>query len=180
MSTAKSSLRSRLVTELKTTAGISLYLALFLAAITTYRRLLLAAYQVNDLHVFHYGYNLMEALVLAKVIVFGSVFQVGERFRHRPLIVPTLYKTFCFSLLVLTFSIGEHIISGWLHGKATGVVVNEIRNLGVWEIVSRVLVVSLAFVPLFAVWETGRVLGEGRLFKLFFTRRAEEPAATAN
>jgi len=31
--------------------------------------------------------------------------------------------------------------------------------------------VILAFVPLFAVWETGRVLGEGKLFELFFKRR---------
>ena len=36
---------------------------------------------------------------------------------------------------------------------------------------SGLLVMILAFVPMFAVWETGRVLGEGKLFELFFKRR---------
>jgi hypothetical protein len=160
-------LRARLIDELKKTLVVFVYLLLFLGAVSTYRRLLLAEYQVNYLH---YGYTFAEALVLAKVIVFGSVLRIGERFHDRPLIIPTLYKALCFSILVLAFSILEHLLLGWLRGKATTVVVEEVLAQSIWEILSHALVVLLALLPLFAIWETSRVLGEGKLYELFFLR----------
>ena len=165
---AKSGTRTRLLAEMKTVAVVSVYLALFLCAVTTCRKLVLAEYRIGY---FHYGYSLIEALVLAKVIVFGSVLGLGERFRDRPLIVPTLYKTLCFGVLVLAFSVLEHLIDGWWHGETAGAAVEAILRQGQWEMLTRVLLVILAFVPMFAVWETGRVLGEGKLFELFFKRR---------
>jgi len=38
----------------------------------------------------------LEALVLAKVILIGDVLRLGRRFEDKPLIVPTLYKTVVF------------------------------------------------------------------------------------
>ena len=63
----------------------------------------------------------------------------------------------------------QRLMAGWWHGKATSVFFNETLDQGVWEILARVLVIFLSFVTLFAVWETGRVLREGKLFELFFT-----------
>ncbi|HZZ81294.1 MAG TPA: hypothetical protein VFE62_22515, partial [Gemmataceae bacterium] len=60
---------------------------------------------------------------------------------------------------------------GWWHGKTAGAVVHEFLDQGPWEILIRVFVKFLAFLPLFAVWEIGRALGDGKLFELFFTRR---------
>ena len=168
MTEKKTGTKARLMAEVKKTVFVFVYLAVFLGAFSTYRRLLLAQYQISY---FHYGYTVIEALVLAKVIVFGSVLRVGERFSDRPLIVPTLYKTLCFALLVLAFSVLEHLFEGWFRGKATGVIVNEVLDQGKWEILTRVLVTFLALLPLCAVWELGRVLGEGKLFELFFKRR---------
>ena len=135
MTEKKTGTKARLMAEVKKTVFVFVYLAVFLGAFSTYRRLLLAQYQISY---FHYGYTVIEALVLAKVIVFGSVLRVGERFSDRPLIVPTLYKTLCFALLVLAFSVLEHLIEGWFRGKATGVIVNEVLDQGKWEILTRV------------------------------------------
>jgi hypothetical protein len=153
---------------MKKVAVVSVYMALFLCAVTTCRKLVLAEYRIGY---FHYGYSLIEALVLAKVIVFGSVFRLGERFGDRPLIVPTLYKTLCFGVLVLVFSVLEHLIDGWLHSETAGAAVDAILRQSQWAMLASLLVMILAFVPMFAVWETGRVLGEGKLFELFFKRR---------
>jgi hypothetical protein len=172
MSGEKPGLRARIVAELKKTFVVFVYLAVFLVAFTTYRRLLLAEYRIPF---FHYGYSLVEALVLAKVIVLGSVLRIGERFRNRPLIVPTLVKTLGFSVLVLVFSFLEHLVVGWLHGKATGVIFNEFLDQGTWEILAQSFVKFLAILPLIAVGEVDRVLGEGKLFELFFRRGAGQP-----
>ena len=165
---ARPGFRDRLVAELKKTSLIFAYLALFLGSFTAYRRLVLAEYQIGT---FNFGYSVIEAAVLAKVIVVGSMLGLGERFRDRPLVVPTLYKTACFALFLLVFAILEHVIGGWLHGKSAGAALQEVLDQGKWELMTRVLVKCLSLLPLFAVWETARVLGEGRLFELFFRRK---------
>jgi hypothetical protein len=172
MNEERISTKSKLMAELKSMLLIFVYLALVLGGFATYRRVLLAEYQISF---FQYGYSLIEALVLAKVIVFGRYLRLGERFSNYPLIVPTIYKTFWFSLLVAAFSILEHLILGWSNGKSASVVLEEVLDQGVWEILSRVLVKSFAFFPLFAIWEIGRVFGEGKLFELFFTRGRVQP-----
>ncbi len=162
-------IQAKLVAETKTMLFLFVYLALLLGAFTTYRRLILAKYEIAY---FHYGYSLVEALVLAKVIVVGRYLRLGKRFDHYPLIIPTIYKTFWFSLLVLAFSVLEQLIVGWLCGKTSAVVFEEILGQTSWEILANVLVLFVTLIPLIAVWETGRLLGEGKLFEMFFTRRA--------
>ncbi|MFO0952109.1 MAG: hypothetical protein U0835_13365 [Isosphaeraceae bacterium] len=170
MSEKASGVRARLAEEMKTMLVVFVYLAAFLGAFTTYRRLVLNEYNIPYLH---YGYSLIEALILSKVIVFGSALKIGERFRGRPLIVPTLYKTVSFGVLVVAFSVLEHVVEGWFHGKTTLAAWNAILEQGTWELLARVLVVVVALVPLFAVWETGRAMGEGKLWELFFQRGPE-------
>ncbi len=140
----KSGIRARLVAEVKTMILVSLYLALLLGAFTIYRRLVLAHYHIGY---FEYGCSLVEALVLAKVIVLGKALRLGERFSDRPLIVPTLYKTACFSVLVLAFAILEHLGSGWWNGKNSREVFAEMFDEGLWEILARVLVLVTASFP---------------------------------
>ena len=164
----KSGFRAKLVEELKKTGLIFAYLALFFGSFTVYRRMVLAEY---DIGYFNYGYSLIEAAVLAKVIVVGSMLGLGERFRDRPLIVPTLYKAACFAVFLLVFSVIEHVVGAWLHGKSTDAGWLDILDQGKWEILTRVLVKSIALLPLFAVWETARVVGERRLYELFFRER---------
>src|SRR5689334_1715334 len=115
--------KARLVAEGKDLLAIFIYLAILLSIFTTYRRLLLAEYGIDYLQ---YGYSLIEALVLAKIILLGRFLRLGGKFGNRPLIVPTLYKTLCFGLFVLAFSILEHIVLGWWHGNNLTTVFEEI------------------------------------------------------
>jgi hypothetical protein len=66
----------------------------------------------------------------------------------------------------------EHLIEGFAHGKDWGSIVRALLGLGKDEILARTLMVIVTFIPFFAFWETNRVLGEGRLYALFFQRRA--------
>jgi hypothetical protein len=168
MSEQKIGIRGRLAAEAKSMLFVFSYLFFFLFAFTTYRRLLLAKHQIPF---FQYGYSLIEAFLLAKIIVFGRFLHIGERFSHRPLIVPTLYKTLCFGLIVLAFSVLERILLGWWHGDDSAAVFESILGQGMWEILARTVMQVTALVPLFVVLETSRVLGPGKLFELFFKRR---------
>lgn len=157
-------LKARLIDEAKLLALVFVYLAVLLAVFTNFRRLVLAEYRISY---FHYGYSLAEALVLAKVVLTGRYFGFGERFRDRPLIIPCLYKTLIFGVLILAFSVLEHVLVGLSKGHAVSTVVDEILAQGWREILAKVLMLTTALVPMFAFWEVGRVLGEGRLLQLF-------------
>jgi hypothetical protein len=149
---------------------IFLYLVLLIGAFNTYRWLVIAEYHVGH---FIYGFALIEALILAKIIIIGDSLAIGERFYDRPLIIPTLYKTMLFSLCVLAFDIPEHLIRGFLHGKDLAEVFQEVIR-GRYEVLARILIMFVAFIPLFAFREAERALGQVNLFELFFRSRAAE------
>ena len=147
------------------------YLTLMFAAFTQYRRLLLAA---HDIMYTNYWVAVIEALVLAKVIMVGDVLRLGRELEHKPLIYSTLYKTVVFSLFVGAFTIIEHVIKGLWNGKGfTGGLVDYFGK-GTHELLAGCLVTFVAFIPFFAFRELSRVLGEGKIWNLFFRKRADQ------
>jgi hypothetical protein len=164
----RSGLKEKLVHELKEMLAIFLYLALFFCAFTTYRMLVM---KEMGLSYFHYGFALIKALVLAKVILLGEYVRFAKVFDDRPLIIPTLYKVILFSLFALAFDVVEHVIDGLIHGKGPLSAIQEMMSAGRAELLARTLVMLFAFVPFFAFGETSRVLGEGKLRELFLHKR---------
>ena len=105
----------------------AMYLAFFFTSFTWYRRLILAEYQVSYLH---YGVGIIEALVLAKIIMVGRALHLGERFKDYPMILPILYKAVVFSVFVGIFSVVESTIDGLLHGKGIAAGFNGLIGTG--------------------------------------------------
>jgi hypothetical protein len=120
-----------------------------------------------DISYFAYGLSLLKSLALAKIILTGEALRLGERFRGRPLIVPTVYKAVVFSGFTLAFEVLEHLILGWVRGRSAAEVFAEFLDKGWAYNVAMAMVVFVAFLPFFAFRETERVLGEGKLQELF-------------
>lgn len=148
-----------------------LYLAFFLVAFTWYRRLILAEYNVAYTN---YWFPLIEAAVLAKVIMIGDLVGLGRGMERRALMVPTLYRTVAFSVWVALFRLVEETIRGLLHGKGWLEGFTAIASKGRYELLASCVVTAVAFIPFFAFRELERVMGEGELLALFW-RRAPEP-----
>jgi hypothetical protein len=147
------------------------YLTLMFAAFTQYRRLVLAA---HDIIYTNYGIAVIEAAVLAKVIMIGGVFRLGRGLEKRPLLFSTLYKTVVFSLFVAVFKLIEHMIMGLWKGNGLAEGLSDFLGRGHHELLANVLVMFVAFIPFFAFKELGRVLEKGRVWELFFRRRADQ------
>jgi hypothetical protein len=161
-------LKEKVMHEVKELLTIFVYLALFFCAFTTYRLLVM---KEMGLSYFHYGFALVKALVLAKVILLGQCLRFVRAFDDRPLIVPTLYKVILFSLFVVAFEVLEHVIGSFLHGKDLLSAWQEMMSAGRDELLARTLVMLVAFVPFCAFGEIGRALGEGKLSELFLHKR---------
>jgi len=114
--------------------------------------------------------------VIAKVVLIGRVFGFTRRFEDAPLALPVLYKSAIFALLVMLFGVLEHLVEGWIRDKGVIGGLRQIAAVGTDEIGARMLTLTVAFVPFFAFWELGRVLGMRKLARLFFAKPQPLPA----
>jgi hypothetical protein len=161
----KTSLKQKAVHEFEGLAVIFLYLAFFFCAITTYSMLLLNKFEISY---FAYGAALINALVIAKVILIGEYARLGRKPEAKPLIYSAVYKAFVFGLLVFAFHIFEEAIKELVHGRPIRAAFHEVR---MDDLLSRSVIVFCTFIPLFAFREMQRVLGEEQFRALLFRGR---------
>jgi len=169
------SLKERAWEEFKAYWVITLYLWVFLGSFTIYRRLILAE---TGMPYLHYGIALVEAMIIAKVVLIGRIFGFTKRFDHLPLIVPVIYKSLLFASLVLVFGLLEKTVDGLIHREGVLSGLQKIAETGPYEIGARTLMLTVALVPFCAFSEMGRVLGLSRLGAMFFARREPQAAGT--
>ncbi len=143
---------------------VAVFLFFFFGSLTTYRRLVLAEYHIGY---FEYGWGLVKALVLAKVILVGEMLHLGKRLERGPMIWSILGKTLVFGLFIVAFAVLEHVIAALIHDRPLR---SEFQLGGPqgYELLARVQLELVALLPLFAFKELARVLGEGKVSELLF------------
>ena len=153
--------------ELKEMLMLSSYLAFFFCAITTYNMFLLSRYEIDE---WSYGFALINALVITKVIMIGQYAKLGRRHENKSIFISAIWKSFLYGLLVFAFHIVEEVIKRMIHGadveKASGGIRFE-------EFGARAVVVFCTFVPLFVFLELRRVMGEDAFGSLLFGKKDE-------
>jgi hypothetical protein len=158
---AKPGFKQKAGRELKELVIIFAYLAFFFCALITYTSLELRKYEINYLS---YSFAIINALVIAKVILIGDMVGLGKRVETRPLYQSVLLKSILFSLLVLAFHFLEEFVKRLIHHQPFGTVWHETH----WdELIARSIIIFLTFIPLFAFTELRRVLGEDKIYALF-------------
>jgi hypothetical protein len=169
-------LKEKAAEELRLWLLISAYLFVFFGAFLTYRRLISRELGVSYLN---WAYALVEALVVAKVILIGKALGLGKKAGDKPLILSVLRSSVVYGVLVAVFEVLEHVVEGLVHRKTPRVTFEDFLSQGVPELLSKTLVLFVAFLPFFAFWEVARVVGGEKLFRLFFKRGAAEPRSGA-
>jgi hypothetical protein len=164
--TKRVSFRKKVTHEFEEFAGNFLYLAFFFCALATYSMLLLDEFHVSY---FNYGAALINAFVIAKVILIGEYAHLGKKHEAKPLILSAVFKAFVFGLLVFGFHIVEKVIERLLHGKTMAGALHDTR---IDDLLARSVVIFCTFIPLFAFRELRRVLGPDKFRDLFFRTRA--------
>ena len=164
----KAELKNEFYEETKNYIVLTVYIALALSGLKIYKRMILTEYHISY---FHLGYAFFESMVLAKIILLGNFLGLGERFNERPLIIKIIYKAFLMSLLALFMSILEYAIEGLWNNRDIIGILQEITYKGNGEMLAHAAIMFVNFIPLFAIWETGREMGNNSLFDLLFKRR---------
>jgi len=163
-------LKARAFEEFKIYWICTAYLFVALGSFMLYRRLVLAE---AGLAYLNYGVAAVEAMIIAKVILIGRALKVGTRFESRPLWISVGYKSVMFGVVVLAFGIVERVVTGVFRHQTWPEIVENLENIGIYELLARMLMMMIAFVPMFAFWELGRVIGSVKLRALFLGEMQE-------
>lgn len=117
------------------------------------------------------GFALINAAVMAKVMLIAENLKLGRRFDHLPLIWPVAYKAGVFALVFMLFHAIERIALGMVAGRSLADSMPHIGGV-TWEGKLTVwAIMTISLLPFFALREIGQILGEGRLWRLMFHAR---------
>ena len=123
------------------------------------------------------GFAVINALVLAKVMLIADDLKFGRELDHLPQAWPIVYRSVMFGLLFVVFHEIEHLVVGWVSGTLHVLTLPTVGG-GTWAGAACIwAIMAVSLVPFFAVRTLSREIGPGRVWRLMFSRRGGEQAA---
>jgi hypothetical protein len=165
---------ARLVNEATRFGVIFIYLWLLLGLLVLYesiiRRQIGLGFQPQ-------AFALINALVLAKVMLVAEDLNLGGRLRGQPLICAILGEAALFMIVFIAFHVFESFVLGLVHGSTLAQSVPAFGGGGIAGLVTVAAIMFVILVPYFAFRDIGRALGPGELRRLLLTRPASAETA---
>ncbi|SFK55407.1 hypothetical protein [Methylocapsa palsarum] len=161
----KPTLKQKAAQEMRRFLVMAAYLWVLLALFSLHQSIVLAEHGINFRE---QGFAIVNALMLAKVMLIAEGFHVGRRFENRPLVYPILYQSIEFAILFICFHIVEHLAVGWWEGKTMAASFPEIGGGSPKGIASAGVILFVMLIPFFAFKELGRIVGDRELHALVF------------
>jgi hypothetical protein len=165
---SKATISKRLSDELREFAVIAVYLYICFTAILYLKASILKAHNIEFAP---FGFAAVKALICAKFVSVGHIFHVGERFKSRPLIWPTLYKSGAFLVLLIVLNALEEIVVGFIHHRTITESLAEFGGGTLDQLIATSIMGLLILIPFFAFRTLGELVGERNLVRVFLYPR---------
>ena len=163
--TTKATLRQRAVHEFKELAILTAYLYVTIGAVILYKTAVLHGQGISFVP---WGIAVVKALLLAKFMLIGQAMKIGERYTDRPLIWPTVYKSFAFLVFLVILTIIQEVVVGLFHHQSVAASLGELTGAKLYETVASIAIMLLVLIPYIAWGVLDQALGEGKLARMFF------------
>jgi hypothetical protein len=163
----KPSLKEKAAFQLKEFLGMFLYLWVLFDLFVIHQSIILAQEHINYKA---QGFAIINALILAKVMLIGEDLHLGKRFEDKPLIYSIFYKSLVFAVFFIGFHIIEEVVVGVIRGRTIAQSFPAIGGGSLQGILSVGAIVFVALIPFFAFREIGRVIGKSELWFLLISR----------
>jgi hypothetical protein len=163
----KPTLKERAVHQLREFLAMFIYLWVLFALLVINQSVVLAR-ESHDYQA--HGFAIINALLLAKVLLIGEDLHLGDRFRDKPLLYSIFYKCFVFTLFFMAFHTTERVIVGVWSGKNIAQSFPDIGGGSLKGIFFLGATVFVALIPFFAFREISRAIGSSELWSLLLSR----------
>jgi len=117
------------------------------------------------------GFALINALVMAKVMLVAEDLNLGRWLERRPRIYRILHDALLMTVLFIVFHILERMLVGTIHGEAAAASIPAIGGGGIGGLVCVSLILFISLIPRFAFWSISQALGPGQMRQLLFGSR---------
>jgi hypothetical protein len=164
----KAPLHKRAFREAREFVFLTAYLYITLGAVIVMKTAVLQSYGIAS---FYWGVAIIKALLLAKFILLGRAMKIGERFKDRALIWPTLNKSLAFLVLLVVLTVIEEAVVGLIHHRSIASALGDLFGAQLEVTAAGILIIWLALIPYCAFSVLDEALGEGRLAKMFLVAR---------
>jgi hypothetical protein len=125
------------------------------------------------------GFAVVNAFVLAKVMLVADNLHVGENFETRPLLYAVLFRSALFAIILVCFDLIEEVVVGTLRSKTISESIDAIGGGTLEGILSIGVIMFVVLIPFFAFREMTKVVGSREMRELLFVRRTKlGPVAT--
>lgn len=155
---------ARLASELRQFVVMFLYLWILLGLFVLNQYLSL---EQRGITVVLSGFALLNALILAKVMMVAEYFDLTHWLRNRPLIYPVVYESLLLAILFIVFHFVEREVIGLLGGKSLRESLPMMGGGGLLGVVCVACILFFSLIPFFAFKHLSRVLGANRVVALF-------------
>jgi len=171
---SKSTISEKLVDELKEFLVVAAYLFVCFSALAYLKYAIL---QAQDIAFAPFGFAAAKALICAKFMSIGHALHLGERYKTRALIWPTLYRSLVFIVLLLVLNVLEEVAVGLFHHRAVADSISSVGGGTLQQLIATSFVIFLVLVPFFAFRSLGEVVGEQNLVRVFLHSRTSGETA---
>ena len=89
----------------------------------------------------------------------------------KPLIYTVLFKSILFAIALICFHLAEHVAVGLWNGRTMAESIAEVGLNKLKGVIAMGMIGTVALAPFFILREVSRVIGEGKLWSLFFQPR---------
>jgi hypothetical protein len=163
----KASLKTRAIGEAKKFAIMTLYLWIFFAVLSLHKTIIL---EQNKIDVTEQSLAIVNALVLAKIMLIADDLKLGRRFKDHSLSFSVLWNSFAFAVVLIIFHILEHAAIALVKGRPLASSLADFGAGNLRGVLSMGAIAFVALIPFFGFQEIARVVGSDALWQLFFTR----------
>jgi hypothetical protein len=162
----KLGLKQRLFDEVIKFLAIAFYLWVMFGVFALHESVVSAK---DHIEYHFYGFALVNALILGKVMLVAEDLHFADWFKDRPLIYSILCRAAAFSILFLVFDVVEEVLVGVFKGKTIAESIPSFVSEGLSGVLFWGIILAIALIPFFAFRAVGRAIGERELNSLMFT-----------
>jgi len=166
----KQNAKERLIAEIWKFLVLVGYVWVVLTLLELHRAVVLRQYSIGHRLDYRVGFALLNALVLAKVMLIAEDLHVADGFKDRALFYLIVFRSAVFSVILVCFDILEEILVGMFHGKTFAQSVPMLGGGGLEGVLLVGVIIFIVLIPFFGYQEIARVMGKDELLSLMFKR----------